>query len=37
LEYVDIVQEIANKGAYVNAKCENAIMSFHLACKNNYD
>ncbi len=35
--YVDIIQEIVNKGTYVNAKGENKEMLLYLACANNHD
>jgi hypothetical protein len=35
--YVDIIQEIVNKGTYVNAKGENKEMLLYLACANNHN
>jgi len=35
--YVNIVQEIIDKGAYVNVIGENEKMSLHLVCEDNDD
>jgi hypothetical protein len=35
-EYVDIIQKIFNKGAYVNTKSENEEMLLYLICENNH-
>jgi hypothetical protein len=35
--YVDIVQEIVNKGAYINVKGEYAKVSLDLTYENNFD
>ncbi len=35
--YVDIVQEIVNKGAYVNVEGENKEMLLYSTCGNNHN
>jgi hypothetical protein len=35
--YVDTVQEIGNKGTYVNVKGENVKMPLYLTWENNHD